>query len=157
MITATSRIFAIVFDATIQVWSMERRVAHPPLSNDVHALAYIGIAALQRRDGIEFRCVTPYCREWFGRVHIPLMMQYLSETKLIQSVSLTEDYSFSRGPCSFAAGKLLRAIADNDELALAHFSCHFLLSIHATITCWICCRAKRRRSCTCNCKVSTVF
>jgi hypothetical protein len=68
--------------------------------------------------------VTPYC----DKCDIQPILDYLSkEAKLIQSVSLTEDPNVFNGQQFCTAGQLVRAMIDNDQLALVEFSCRFPL------------------------------
>jgi hypothetical protein len=69
--------------------------------------------------------VTAYCHNQFD---IQPMLKYLSEAKLIQSVSLSFAEEHSRGPKAFTAGQLIRAVADNAQLALVEFTSR--LSLH---------------------------
>jgi hypothetical protein len=63
--------------------------------------------------------VTPYCR---ARFDIKPMLKYLSETKLIQRVTLTRADDYSRPPCAFTAFQLIQVVANNAEIALVEFS-----------------------------------
>jgi hypothetical protein len=63
--------------------------------------------------------VTPYCR---ARFDIEPLLKYLSETKLIQRVTLTRADSYSRLPCAFTARQMIQAVANNSQLALVEFS-----------------------------------
>jgi hypothetical protein len=68
--------------------------------------------------------VTPY-HYCIARYDLNPMLQYLREAKLIQSVEFISKYGCSpRPPNADEASRLIRAIADNAEMVLIHFSCH---------------------------------